>query len=154
MKKKLISIFTMVAFIVFSLSCTTTKIVILDADAAQKAKKGGILRVVMTSREIIEFSKDQPGRIYNGSIIGRAVKVIGELDKAYIKGEEKDKEGKIMIMIVSIPISEVELVSIKEVDTAVNILAVIGVIGAGIVFFMILLHGFKRGMGAVTEMTL
>ena len=60
----------------------------------------------MTSGEIIEFSKGQPGRVYNESIEGRAVRVTGELDKAFIKGTEMDKKGKILRMTVSIPPSQ------------------------------------------------
>ena len=82
----------------------------------------------MTSGERIEFSKEQPGRIYKESIIGTDVRVTGELDKAYMKGIEKDKKGKILRVWVSIPLSEVKLVRIKELNTSLTILAVIPII--------------------------
>ncbi len=102
--RKIISLFTIVAFIVFSLSCSTTKNVRLDADAVKENGKIRVVQVAKKSGEIIEFSKEQPGRIHNGSITGRAVRITGELDKAYIKGIEKDKKGKILRIIVSIPL--------------------------------------------------
>jgi len=139
MIKKIISSFTMVAFIIFSLSCYSTKNVRLDDDAAQKVKKGEILRVVMTSGETIEFSKEQPGRIFNESITGTAVRVTGELDEAYIKSKVVDKKGKILRIIVSIPISEVMQVGIREYKTVSSIiLMAISVIGiAALVLFAV-----------------
>jgi hypothetical protein len=132
MSKKIIALFTMVAFIVFSLSCIATKNVRLDADAAQKVKKGGILRVVMTSGETIEFSKDQPGKIHNGSITGTAIRVTGELEKAYIEAIEKNKKGKISRAWVSIPLSEVEIVSFREVDIGASVVNTIGILGIAV----------------------
>jgi len=133
--KKFISLFTMVAFIIFSLSCTTTKNVRLDADSTEKAKKEKILSVVMTSGVTIEFSEEQPCIIQNGNIIGTTVKVIGELDQAYIKSKAVDKKGKIGRMTVSIPLSEVEMIKIKEFELSKTLWVLLG-IGAivGIVY--------------------
>jgi len=111
--KKLISLFTMVAFIVFSLSCYSTKSIRLDVDAAKENGKIEIFQVVTKSGETIEFSKEQPGRIYNDSITGTAVKVIGELEKTSIQRIEKNKNGKILI-VVNIPLSEVEVIEIVD----------------------------------------
>ena len=61
--KKFISIFTLVAFIVFSLSCYSTKNMRLDADAVEENGKTKILQVVLKSGGIIEFSKEQPGKV-------------------------------------------------------------------------------------------
>jgi len=116
----------MAAFIVFSLSCYSTKNIKLDADAAQKVKKGDILRVVMTSGVTIEFSKEQPGRIHNGNITGTAIKVSGELDKAYIKGKKVDKKGKVLSIMASIPLSEVEMIGAKKFDLGKAFLAFLG----------------------------
>jgi hypothetical protein len=147
----------MVVFIIFSLSCATTKNIRLDADSAEKVKKGEILSVVMTSGETIEFSKEQPGRIYNGSItgravrvtkekesiLGRAVRVTGELDKAYIKEIEKDANGKIIRMIVSIPLSDTEVIMIvdNKFNLAKSILVVLGIAPVAIGVLLLILTG-------------
>lgn len=137
--KKIVALFTMGAFIIFSLSCSTTKSVRLDPDAALKVKRGEILGVVMTSGETIEFSKEEPGRIDKGSITGRAVRVTGELDREYIKGVEKDEKGKIVRTMVYIPLSEVMHVGItyKKLNIGLAILGVIGLIGivTGVVLY-------------------
>ena len=114
MSKKFISIFTMVAFIVFSLSCYSTKNIRLDADTAKENGKIKILNVVTKSGETIEFSKEQPGTVHNGNISGAAIKITGDLDKAYIESKEVDKEGKILRMMVSIPLSEVDVMMIAD----------------------------------------
>lgn len=78
--KKFISIFTMFSFIVFSLSCTITKNMRLDAANVKENGRIKILHVVKKSGEIIEFSKKQPGRILNESIIGIAERVTKEIE--------------------------------------------------------------------------
>ena len=125
----------MVAFIIFSLSCATTKNVRLDDISVKENGKIKILQVDTKSGETIEFSKNQPGRIYNDSITGTDVRITGELDKAYIKQIEKDKKGKILRIMVSIPLSEVEMIKIKESNTGLTFL-VIGVIGVAIYLFL------------------
>ena len=125
----------MVAFIIFSLSCTTTKNVRLDAVDVKENGKIKILQVDTKSGETIEFSKKQPGRIYKESILGTAVSVTGELDRAYIKGKEKDKKGEIVRIMVSIPLSEVKMIKIKESNTGLTFL-VVGVIGVAVYLFL------------------
>ncbi len=78
--KKFISIFTMLAFIVFSLSCTITKNMRLDAANVRESGRIKILQVVKKSGEIVEFSKKQPGRVLNKSIIGIAERVTQEIE--------------------------------------------------------------------------
>ena len=141
MSKRIISLFTIGAFIIFSLSCYSTKSMRLDVDAAKETDKIKILQVVTKSGETIEFSKEQPGRIYNDTITGTAVKANGELDKAYIKSIEKDKKGKILRMMVSIPISEVEVMTIvdKKFDlgkTFLALLATAAVVGVGLLVLL------------------
>ena len=125
----------MVAFIIFSLSCATTKNVRLDDISVKENGKIKILQVDTKSGETIEFSKNQPGRIYNDSITGTDVRITGELDKAYIKQIEKDKKGKILRIMVSIPLSEVEMIKIKESNTGLTFL-VVGVIGVAVYLFL------------------
>ena len=141
MTKRIISLFTIGAFIIFSLSCYSTKSMRLDVDAAKETGKIKILQVVTKSGETLEFSKDQPGRIYDDSITGTAVKVIGELDKAYIESKEVDKNGKILRMMVSIPLLEVEMIAAKKFDLGKSFLALLAtaaVVGVGILVLLAL----------------
>ena len=76
--KKFISLFTIVAFIIFSLSCSTSikqmRIETVDVKENGKIK---IMQLVTKSGEIIISSKTLPGRIYKESITGTAERVIG-----------------------------------------------------------------------------
>ena len=139
--KKFIALFIMVAFIVFSLSCYSTKNMRLDVDAAKKVKKGEILSVVLTSGVTIEFSKEQPGRVYNESIEGSAIRVTGELDKSYIKNREEDKDRKSLSFMVSIPLSEVEFLMIEENKLDLTITILCGLVITG---FFLLLSGMAK----------
>jgi hypothetical protein len=80
MNKKIISLFTLLAFIVFSLSCYTWKKKEIRTVADWKGKKGKILWVIKTSGEYVEFSKDNPGRIYGDEIAGTAVGLSKEVE--------------------------------------------------------------------------
>ena len=73
MKRKIISLFTLFAFIVFSISCITTKTKNVRTVADWQGKKVKILAVDKTSGEHIEFSKKSLGRIYGDKIAGTAV---------------------------------------------------------------------------------
>ena len=101
MKRKIFSLFTIVAFMVFSLSCYSTKIMRLDASAAKYEKKGNIISVKNTSGEVYEFSETQPGKLSKGRIEGVAIKVTRaiEIEKANIEKEEKDNDGNFLIII-------------------------------------------------------
>jgi hypothetical protein len=121
--KKIISLFTMTAFIVFSLSCYSTKNMRLDVDAAEKVKKEKILSVVMASGETIEFSKKQPGRILNESIIGIAERVTKEIeiditDVEHNKCNEKGEVNEIITIDGKVYKDFVGVVK-KEKDTYV-----------------------------------
>jgi len=110
MGKKLISLLTLLAFIIFSLSCTIhkTKKVSVATLAQWKGKKVEILGVMKISGEYVEFDEDSPGGIQQNSIVG-----ITESD------------------VISIPFSEVELVWVRKVDSALSFAASIGVVYLG-----------------------
>lgn len=97
MKKKLVSLITMVAFIVFSLSCYTMQKKKIETVAVKKREKIAILGVVKKSGDIVEFVKKNPGRISKDCIIGIAASVTEdvEIDRANIKGTNIDEKGKI-----------------------------------------------------------
>ena len=98
MNKKIISLFTLLAFVIFSVSCYTTKTRRKNTSADWQGKKGKILWVIKTSGEYIEFSKDNPGRIIGDKIVGKAIilskKVV--IDRANIEENKRDQNGKIL----------------------------------------------------------
>ena len=97
MSRKIISLFTLLAFIIFSLSCYITRQKEVRTAADWQGKKGKILSLVKTSGEYIKFSKKSLGRVYGDKIAGTAVvlskKVEITLDN--IKEIKKDKKGMI-----------------------------------------------------------
>jgi len=98
MNKKLVSLFSMVTFIIFSLSCYTMKKEKIETVAVKKREKIAILGVVKKSGDIIEFAKKNPGRIYEDSIIGTTERLTKDvaIDRANIKGINRDEKGKIL----------------------------------------------------------
>jgi len=98
MNKKIISLFTLLAFVIFSVSCYTTKTRRVNTSADWKGEKGKILWVIKTSGEYVEFSKDNPGRIIGDKVVGTAIilskKVV--IDRADIEKIKRDQKGKIL----------------------------------------------------------
>jgi len=98
MSRKIISLFTLLAFVIFSVSCHTTRLKEVRTAADWQRKKGKILWVIKTSGEYIEFSKDNPGRIIGDKIVGKAIilskKVV--IDRADIEENKRDQNGKIL----------------------------------------------------------
>jgi len=96
--KKFISLFTLLAFVIFSVSCYTTRLKEVRTAADWQGRKGKILWVIKTSGEYIEFSKDNPGRIIGDKIVGKAIilskKVV--IDRANIEENKRDQNGKIL----------------------------------------------------------
>jgi len=101
MKRKIISLFTLFAFIVFSISCYTTRLREVSTEGDWKGKKGEILSLVKISGEYIEFSKNSLGRVYGDKIEGTAVVLSKEIDISQdnIKEFKKDKKGMISEII-------------------------------------------------------
>lgn len=106
MCKKTITYFTLIAFIVFTVSCSvyTTKKKRAEDVVGLEGKKVRILAVLTTSGEHIEFPKHRPGRISGAYIVGTT-------DSA---------------QYVSIPLSEVELAWVRRVDPALTFVATLG----------------------------
>ena len=98
MNKKVISIFTLLVFIIFSISCYSIRVREINTEADWPRKKARILSVVKTSGEQIEFSKDRPGRIYGDKITGTAIILSQEveIDRADIKTIGRDQKGNIV----------------------------------------------------------
>ena len=92
MNRKIISLVTLMAFIIFSLSCYNIKKVRIESVKAKNRSKVKILGVFKSSGEYIEFSKEQPGKIYKESIRGTVVKLskLKEINKADIQSIKKN----------------------------------------------------------------
>ena len=112
MSKTTISVITLMAFLVFSFSCYSTRTSQVKSEADWHGKKGKVYMVITKSGEHIEFSKDNPGRIVGFKIEGTA----------YPSSES-----------VSIPLSEVAEVRMKKFNVALSYLALMGAAFAGII---------------------
>jgi len=101
MKRKIISLFTLLSFIVFSISCYTTRLREVRTADDLKGKGRKIVSLVKRSGEYIEFSKNEPGQIYGDKIAGTAVVLSKkvEINRNYIKEFKRDKKGMISEII-------------------------------------------------------
>ena len=109
MSRKVISILTLLAFIIFSISCHTigarsyrTKEIRTNSDWQRKEfKKGEILWVIKKSGEYIEFSKENPGLIFQDKIVGNAIRMSKkvEIQRSDIKKIMKHSDGRIFEII-------------------------------------------------------
>jgi len=92
MSRKATALFALAAFVLFSASCTTwrTKAVYTPADYPGPNKK--VLSVVKTSGEVVEFSKEAPGRVWGGAVIGATTvvqKTSVEIDGPYVSVKKR-----------------------------------------------------------------
>ena len=101
MRKKVISLFTLLAFVLFSISCYPIATKEIKTSANWQGKKGKIFSVVKTSGEYIEFSKENPGRISGDNITGTAIILSKEiiLERGAIKKVRKHRDGRIFEVI-------------------------------------------------------
>jgi hypothetical protein len=169
MSKNFIAIFTLTIFIVFNLSCTvhTTKKKLGYEVAAKREEDVKILGLVKTSGERIEFPKDRPARIHDGTIwgeLGPEQQVI--INHAEIERINRDEKGNILEILttdgkfyrviselemieqykftfagyelISIPLSEVEMVWVKKVDPVGTFMASIGGVALTLVGLMVI----------------
>ena len=135
MKKKTISLFTLMAFIIFSFSCATSTVKQMKVKTAvtaveEKGREITILGVMKTSGEYILFSREWPGRISGNTIAGKTF----------------DKQE-----FVSIPWSEVKYINIKETNpkkTENIIITGAILVGAAVAWFLYLGWAIKKGAGA------
>jgi hypothetical protein len=169
MRNKIVSLFTLVAFIIFTFSCYiyTTK----KERGETVYTKGGkvlVLAVMKTSGEYIEFPKDLPGQIDRDTIVGTTTSLKElEIEPNLVERIKKDQEGKIIEITtkdgttyrdmtireeenkficsfyeygkISIPLSEVQLAWVKRVDPALTFLTVMGGISAGILALAVII---------------
>jgi hypothetical protein len=169
MAKKIVSLLTIVAFLVFIHACTVYSTKEFGPDvAAQKTDPDvRVTKVMKTSAEIIEFGKDT-GRIKNNVVVGISI-MNGTMDvsrediQQIIRGDHKEiksittKDGKFYSPIftyrempdkialkaykiehVSVPLSDLEMVWLKERNPAASVSTTLGllliVVGAGLLY--------------------
>ncbi len=148
MLRKAIAVFTLVAFVVFSASCTVYKV--KQERIETVAKKGGKARILAfqtKARDYFEFRQDRPATISGGALVGEYLKTV-EFKQDDIAqrmpiaaggtGEILTKDGERYriraarpagdrlvcqtYLPVSIPLSEVQSAWIKSVNTGATIL--------------------------------
>lgn len=157
MSKKLLSLFTLVSFITFTLSCAihTTKKERVDRVASWEGKKVQILGVLTTSGEKFEFPKKNPAGIYKDKIVHETIKgetivldrediektaydETGDINqittkdgKTYAVATAKREKDKVIIETYgTISLSEVELLWVRKVDPVSSFLASVGAAAA------------------------
>jgi hypothetical protein len=155
MAKKMVAVFLLPAFCLFSMSCAATTRIKGPSEVARFGPWTAIVAVVTKSGETIEFRKTDPGHVVprGGGIAGKALREIdidpAEVDRVirdnnnkplglYLKGgiyyelvTYEEKGGKIhasAYVPVTIPNTEIQQVWVRKSDTAKNIL-----MGAGII---------------------
>jgi len=96
MNKKIVAIPTLVAFVIFSFSCTRMVEQRVDTVPKKKQKKIKVIQVVKNSGETINFPEKEPGRIIGDSIAGTHKVEEFILDKNDVKATKRDSKGYIV----------------------------------------------------------
>jgi hypothetical protein len=156
MDKKIVSFFLLPAFGLFNVSCVST----VTRAGAEFNPRAAVVSVVTKSGKIVDFRKNDPGRVVPGSgaIIGRTLQYI-DVDRADVQRMIVDKKGKLVTLVtvggsayevvhsteegdklhlsayvpITIPFSDVQQVWIRKSDSGKSVLAGAGLIAAGVV---------------------
>lgn len=173
MARKLVSLFTMVAFIIFSMSCAiySIKNKSVETIVAKKGEKMEVKGILKTSGEFVKFPEVREGRIHKDVIlilptesipieINRvdAESIIPEemnITRIITKSEEtyygviiREEEDKIVFhRYESIPLTEINQILVKEHDPAksflVTLLVISGVLCVGLFGFVIAIQPWE-----------
>jgi len=95
MFKKIIIIFLLLTVSILYFSCSFTKQIRPESPADWKRKRGNVGGVVTVSGERIEFSEENPGKIFNNCIIGDAKKKL-RLSEATLIRLNVTMQGKLL----------------------------------------------------------
>ena len=162
MFKKTLSLMTLVAFLLFDWAClSVNKVPVMSVTINDQ-----IVGVTKISGEYVQIPKENPARIVENHIVLRRsnatalsdIKDFKQDDKGVvyefttkdgrtIRNIEGKKEGeKIVLPPLSIPLSEVNLVSVYKTDVGKTILLAFGVIGVviGGIFIIGLYVNFRK----------
>jgi len=154
MLRKAVAVFTLVAFVGFSASCTVYKVKQERIETvARKVGKARILAFQTKARDYFEFRQDRPATISGGALVGEYLKTV-EFKQEDIErrapattggaGEILTKNGERYpirtarpagdrlvcqaYLPVSIPLSEIQFAWIKSVNTGATILQTAAVV--------------------------
>jgi hypothetical protein len=156
MPKKIVAFFLLPAFGFFNVSCVST----VTRPWYEVNPRAAVVSVVTKSGKIVDFRKNDPGRVVPGSgaIIGRTLQYI-DVDRADVQRMIVDKKGKLVTLVtadgsayevvhsteeggklhfsafvpITIPFTDVEQVWIRKSDSGKSVLAGAGLIAAGVV---------------------
>lgn len=167
MKRKITSVLTLVAFLVFTMSCVYHRIEKIDARAASYSEKKNmkIVGVQTIEQKYFDFSEDDPATFSGVTIEGKTIKNTElEINRSEIENllksrrgkstEIKTKDGKTyevhsyretedkiivtkMYEWISIPFSQVELVWVRETKAGAGQYILGGVVLGALVFAII-----------------
>lgn len=165
MNRKIITLFTLVAFIIFSLSCHSIKKKRIETVARKGEKTIAIYGIVKTSGEIVKFPKVRLGRIHKETIlvwpikskrieINRAdaesiIREEGDITRITTKDGEahygfviREEEDKIVLNTYElIPFSEIKQVLVKKFDPIKPLLVVLGLVGVAYLGLVLIFSG-------------
>jgi hypothetical protein len=149
MFKKITTAITLLAFVAFSTSCFYRKVQRIPEAVARKGAAAEILAIQTKSGEYVKFRKGVPATIVGHSVVGETLKAT-EIEKTNIqkmvtkgKGEIEEivtKDGKkytvtstvaenekvVEVMAyspVSIPLSDIQLATVRAVDVGMTVIA-------------------------------
>jgi hypothetical protein len=154
MARRIMAIFTLSAFVVFSTSCTVYRIRQEGGPAvAKKGARSKVLRVQTTSRDYFEFREDKPATVQGGVLLGECLRTVEFKQENILHhmvappgklGQITTRDGKQYPILtarpagdslicqayvpVSIPVREIEQAWAKSVNTGATILQTLGFI--------------------------
>ena len=178
MDKKIVSFFLLPAFGLFNVSCISTG-TRAGSEIDRVNPRAAVVSVVTKSGKIVDFRKNDPGRIVPGSnaIIGKTLQYI-DVDRADVQRTIVDKKGKLVTLVtasgsayevvnsteegdklhlsayvpITIPFSDVQQVWFRKGDTGKSALAGAGLIAAGVVAIgLIAALGFGNWLNKLFE---
>jgi hypothetical protein len=121
--KKMTAALTLMAFIVFSMSCVLYRTARQSVKTvAQKGAGAEIVAIQTKSGKHIEFRKGHPARIQGDSVVGETLKTI-EIDRADIQNVKRNKKGKIEKIVTKDGTSYAVVSSVEENEKIVSVTA-------------------------------
>jgi len=129
MLKKAIALITLISFIIYLYGCSTIEVVGPSEKGIEYYKDSKIISIVTSDNKVYEFDtkevKPKP-QIVDSLLIGWAI--VTKFENEYTLRE------------VKIPVSEIKVLSVEEVDVAKGIVSLIGV-AVGLVGVLLLIWG-------------
>jgi len=96
MNKKIVALPTMIAFVIFSISCTTINEERVSSVPKKNPKRIKVMQVVKNSGEAINFPEEEPGRIVGENVEGTHRVEEFVLNKDEVEATKRDSKGSIL----------------------------------------------------------